>query len=159
MSFIIYRAQGKSSCTQCGQDINVDEKVLLADDKKLYCTRECYYLATAEDHTLTADQLDDKYNPEGDGEHPKFTRESWRRAVAGRDTICGYWEWVACKLHEDSVTQTGELGCAICGEAMFITDTGVAHHYLDDAPDNIDHDADADHVALADEDEEESDAD
>lgn len=37
--------------------------------------------------------------------------------------------------------------CRECGEPMFIEDDGVSHH---GAPDEIDHDADADHVAIAD---------
>jgi hypothetical protein len=40
---------------------------------------------------------------------------------------------------------TGSGFCRECGAAMFITETGVAHH---GAPDEIDYDADADHVAL-----------
>lgn len=46
------------------------------------------------DFILDADQLDDKYNPNGDGEHPVFARDSWRVAVANQDTISGYWDWV-----------------------------------------------------------------
>lgn len=53
----------------------------------------------AEDAPLNADQLDDKYNHDGDGEHPLFTRADWRDAVAIEDTISGYWVWVAYKLN------------------------------------------------------------
>lgn len=43
------------------------------------------------DAFLTAEQLDEIYNPEGGGEHPDFTREDWRQEVANEDTLCGYW--------------------------------------------------------------------
>lgn len=49
---------------------------------------------TANDHMLTAAQLDDKYNPDGDGEHPQITRAAWRAAVANDETLTGYWAWV-----------------------------------------------------------------
>lgn len=48
----------------------------------------------AEDKRLSADELDSKYNPLGDGEHPLFPRFMWREAVLNQDTICGYWEWL-----------------------------------------------------------------
>lgn len=35
--------------------------------------------------------------------------------------------------------------CAECGEELFVTATGVAHH---GTPEEIDYDADGDHVAL-----------
>ena len=47
-----------------------------------------------EDKWLSAEQLDNKYNPEGDGEHPEYTRLQWRDAVAQESTISGYWAWV-----------------------------------------------------------------
>lgn len=53
-----------------------------------------------DDLYLSPDQLDDKYNWDGDGEHPKIPRSAWREAVAQNDTISGYWEWVSHKLKE-----------------------------------------------------------
>lgn len=50
------------------------------------------------DHQLNPSQLDDKYNPDGDGEHPKYTRWKWVQVVAQRSTLLGYWEWVAHKI-------------------------------------------------------------
>lgn len=47
------------------------------------------------DLSLNADELDDKYNPAGGGEHPLFTRAHWRSDVACRVTIHGYWKWVS----------------------------------------------------------------
>ena len=47
-----------------------------------------------EDLDLLPIQLDDKYNPEGDGQHPHFTRDQWREAVTREDTLSGYWDWV-----------------------------------------------------------------
>ncbi|HGA2320469.1 TPA: hypothetical protein ACIRVE_005085 [Pseudomonas putida] len=48
----------------------------------------------AGDDGLTAEQLDDKYNADGDGEHPEFTRADWREAVQLESTLTGYWQWV-----------------------------------------------------------------
>lgn len=47
------------------------------------------------DQGLKADELDEKYNPTGGGEHPLFTRSHWRADVIDEITICGYWEWVS----------------------------------------------------------------
>lgn len=52
-----------------------------------------------EDCELSATQLDDKYNPDGGGEHPDYTFEAWAAAVGKRGTWLGYWEWVECQLH------------------------------------------------------------
>lgn len=53
------------------------------------------------DYDLTAEQLDDKYNPDGDGEHPGYTRDAWRQAVSNLDTLSGYWAWVAHQLQAE----------------------------------------------------------
>lgn len=45
-----------------------------------------------------AETLDDKYNHDGDGEHPDFTRAQWRAAVANEETLLGYWQWAADKI-------------------------------------------------------------
>lgn len=52
------------------------------------------------DFSLDAMQLDDKYNPDGDGEHPVFARGHWRTEVAAQNTITGYWEWVEKQVDE-----------------------------------------------------------
>ena len=57
-----------------------------------------YYAKLIPDFGLTADQLDDKYNPDGDGEHPGFPRAMWRDWVDQRDTISSYWVWVSYML-------------------------------------------------------------
>ena len=54
-----------------------------------------YFTKLIPDFGLTAEQLDDKYNPDGDGEHPGFPRAMWRDWVDQRDTISGYWAWVS----------------------------------------------------------------
>ena len=53
------------------------------------------------DYRLTAEQLDDKYNPEGGGEHPDYTREEWRWEVGEDHTLLGYWQWVAHRLSQE----------------------------------------------------------
>ena len=63
-------------------------------------------LVLTEDLGCPGSQLDDKYNPEGDGEHPVITRAEWREAVAQQHTVSGYWDWVgheiAVRLSPDS---------------------------------------------------------
>lgn len=49
---------------------------------------------------LTPEQLDDKWNPDGDGEHPEYTRLDWRNAVSNEETITGYWQWVAWAIEQ-----------------------------------------------------------
>lgn len=56
---------------------------------------------TSDDYGLTADQLNDKYNPEGGGQHPAYTREDWMLAVANEDTLVGYWDWAWHRLEEE----------------------------------------------------------
>jgi hypothetical protein len=53
---------------------------------------------TKEDVLLTAKQLDDKYNPDGGGEHPIHIRDLWREAVLGGVTLLGYWDWVEYQI-------------------------------------------------------------
>ncbi|MFJ2456309.1 hypothetical protein ACIOWK_32195 [Pseudomonas protegens] len=50
--------------------------------------------STDQDIHLSAVQLEEKYSPAGGGQHPTFTREDWRNAVAADDTTSGYWSWV-----------------------------------------------------------------
>lgn len=49
-----------------------------------------------------AEDLDAKYNPDGDGEHPVLTRRCWRDAVGQEETISGYWEWVEHLIRDSS---------------------------------------------------------
>ncbi len=48
----------------------------------------------SEENTLNPGDLDDKYNQEGDGEHPNFPRQLWRHEVVEMNTVSGYWDWV-----------------------------------------------------------------
>lgn len=59
----------------------------------------------SQDKNLTAEQLDNKYNPDGDGEHPHVTRFSWMEAVMNQDTLVGYWEWVKWVIHTELTDQ------------------------------------------------------
>lgn len=53
------------------------------------------------DGNLSAEQLDCKYNPHGDGEHPVHRRLDWRNEVEHGNTLTGYWEWVVSALFQD----------------------------------------------------------
>lgn len=66
-----------------------DETVMSLDDARVCC-----------DALLVADQLEEVYNPEGDGEHPDFTREDWWQQVINHETLCGYWQQAVNWLHE-----------------------------------------------------------
>ena len=57
-----------------------------------------------EDAGLSAEDLDYKYNRNGEGEHPKFSRSAWRNAVANEDTTSGYWQWAADQLNEAALS-------------------------------------------------------
>jgi hypothetical protein len=52
------------------------------------------YQIWGSDENLTADDLDCKYNQDGNGEHPVHTRSNWREAAAKEMTISGYWDWL-----------------------------------------------------------------
>lgn len=53
------------------------------------------------DVELTPDQLSEKYNPDGGGQHPEHTRADWRDEVLRDHTLRGYWDWVSAQLEED----------------------------------------------------------
>ena len=53
------------------------------------------------DYGLRAAQLDDKYNPDGDGQHPGYTRFDWRSAINRQNTLLGYWHWVEYQLSKE----------------------------------------------------------
>jgi hypothetical protein len=56
------------------------------------------------DETLSADQLQEKYDPAAKdgawGEHPMYRIEEWRDDVAGKKTLLGYWPWVVAQFQE-----------------------------------------------------------
>lgn len=56
------------------------------------------YAELIPDFGLSAEELDDKYSPDGDGEHFEFTRRDWREAVREEETLTGYWKWVKDRL-------------------------------------------------------------
>lgn len=58
------------------------------------------YLICKVDEGLYHVGLDGVYNPEGDGEHPVFTREDWRTEVGDQGTSLGYWNWVEYQIGE-----------------------------------------------------------
>lgn len=49
----------------------------------------------------SARALERHYSPQGDGEHPVYTRSVWRTAVLQEHTVQGYWAWVAHQLTAD----------------------------------------------------------
>lgn len=59
------------------------------------------------DSVLADDQLDEKYNPNGGGSHPLFSRNDWREAVANNDTLLGYWSWLPGQI-EDALVEAEE---------------------------------------------------
>jgi hypothetical protein len=66
-----------------------------------------------EDSGLSASLLDDKYNSDGDGEHPIFLRKHWREAVAQEHTVHGYWDWareqIVCYSPSSNTPQRGSM--------------------------------------------------
>lgn len=61
-------------------------------------TRNDEVFHVVRDMGLSARQLDDQYNPDGDGQHPLFTREAWIAEVKNGDTLVGYWTWVEASI-------------------------------------------------------------
>ena len=56
------------------------------------------YAKLIPDFGLSADQLEEKYSPDGDSEHPEITRGDWHQAVTERSTTLGYWDWLSSQL-------------------------------------------------------------
>lgn len=52
----------------------------------------------SDDPALSLDQLEERYNPDGDGEHPVHTRARCCEAVQQDLTSVGYWQWVFYQL-------------------------------------------------------------
>jgi hypothetical protein len=50
----------------------------------------------------SGDDLDARFNPDGDGEHPIHTRQTWIDAVLARSTVRGYWDFAAAQIEEHS---------------------------------------------------------
>jgi hypothetical protein len=85
-------AKSRWFCEQAGTCAVIDALEILP----LFEFRTGY----AEDKGLSADELDSKYNPFGDGEHPLFPRFMWREAVLNKDTISGYWAWLVKSIEQ-----------------------------------------------------------
>lgn len=56
------------------------------------------------------EQLEQKYSPTGDGEHPDWPREDWISLVSRRETISGYWEWVRHQILLEEEEEWGVEG-------------------------------------------------
>lgn len=75
-----------ADCTYCGGDGDADG---------------CSACGKVDERDLSPEQLDDKYNPDGDGEHPNYTRKDWRFAVENDETLLGYWGWVEFQIQQE----------------------------------------------------------
>ena len=60
----------------------------------------------ADESSLSSEQLDSKYNPDGDGEHPVWTRRDWRCEVNSENTLLGYWDWVKHSIFGEYIDPT-----------------------------------------------------
>lgn len=47
-----------------------------------------------DENTLLPADLETKYSPVGEGEHPCWPRQLWRHEVLELNTLSGYWDWV-----------------------------------------------------------------
>ena len=54
------------------------------------------------DETLSAEQLEEKYDPQAKdgewGEHPIYRIKEWRGDVESKKTLLGYWPWVVAQF-------------------------------------------------------------
>lgn len=82
------------SCPQCNREIEPYDSEEQGSEE--FNSQRRHKMST--DSDLTAEELDDLYNPDGDGEHPEMTRALWREQVAQLRTISGYWDWVSYML-------------------------------------------------------------
>jgi hypothetical protein len=88
-------------CDGCDTELKQISQVEIALEQAVMAPFSVDNLATLEeDCGLPGAALDDKYNPEGDGEHPVISRGTWRDAVAQQETISGYWDWTAHRVAE-----------------------------------------------------------
>ena len=53
------------------------------------------FLYSLQNYTLTAAQLQYKYDRLNKGEHPSYSQNDWQQAVSNNLTYLGYWDWVA----------------------------------------------------------------
>lgn len=75
-------------------------------------------MTTEKDYQLSPDQLDGKYNPDGDGQHPDYQRKDWREAVDNHGTISGYWEWVRHMLLDRNEEVSGPRWVVVSGNPI-----------------------------------------
>jgi hypothetical protein len=60
------------------------------------------------DSTLTAEQLDEKYNQDGGGQHPIHTRLAWAQEVGAQNTLLGYWDWLKHQIEVNTAIESEE---------------------------------------------------
>lgn len=75
-----------------------------------------------EDRGLSADELDARYNPDGDGEHPRYTRADWRDAVSNHDTSLGYWAWLEEQISGEEEGQHSKASAPAAPDSPSVTD-------------------------------------
>lgn len=86
---------------------------MFANKADLAAARKAQTEVKKADRELTADQLSEKYNPEGEGEHFEFTRADWRDEVAEENVLSGYWVWVVSMLEKEGFEN--DDGSRVCG--------------------------------------------
>ena len=64
-------------------------------------------LAVISETNLQPSELSEKYDEPGKwGQHPMHTMALWQMEVSRSETRRGYWDWVACKLEEESAEES-----------------------------------------------------
>jgi hypothetical protein len=58
----------------------------------------------------TVEDLQNRYNPDGDGEHPLFTQLEWRLEVVLNETLEGYWAWVKAEIDKRIAGEISPFG-------------------------------------------------
>jgi hypothetical protein len=93
-------------CDGCNTELKRVDQVEIPLEQAVMAPFSVDQMSTMEeDCGLPGGALDDKYNPEGDGEHPVISRQMWRQAVEQHETISGYWDWTAHKIAEETAPQ------------------------------------------------------
>jgi hypothetical protein len=53
------------------------------------------------DYDLTQEQIEEKHNPNGGGQHPQYTRSDWKTEVENDGTSNSYWGWVHGEIESE----------------------------------------------------------
>jgi hypothetical protein len=81
------------------------EGMYIEADERSMSLVDCQYNVSLLEHMQTGwtpEKLRSYYANGGSVGHPEFPEETWQQAVSQKETIRGYWEWVAAQSEESN---------------------------------------------------------